>query len=214
MTGHNHYSDCSCGWCLNQAGRGRRRHEPLYASPDRPASFTTYECFTVPNASCPICGASVFFYQSAHGGRVFFDELGPPWPKHPCTDNVSKPVELLSRSLVNTKRVIEWEREGWEPIIIRASRLDANWHAIPVQNLKNYLFFDALADAPLHLAGTSFGLMLPWDNHGWSLISYLSVEPEIVIHEVPVFERRRFQRSSRSEAVSARANRNNPAGYF
>src|SRR5260221_9367601 len=43
--------------------------------------------FTIPNASCPVCGASVFFYQSPHNGRVFFDELGPPWPKHPCTDN-------------------------------------------------------------------------------------------------------------------------------
>jgi hypothetical protein len=28
----------------------------------------------------------VYFYQSPYGGRVFFDELGPPWPKHPCTD--------------------------------------------------------------------------------------------------------------------------------
>jgi hypothetical protein len=29
----------------------------------------------------------VFFYQSPFGGRVFFDDLGWPWPKHPCTDN-------------------------------------------------------------------------------------------------------------------------------
>ena len=41
--------------------------------------------YTVPNASCPVCGASVFFYQSPYGGRVFFDSLGPPWPKHACT---------------------------------------------------------------------------------------------------------------------------------
>jgi hypothetical protein len=33
-----------------------------------------------------VCGAAVFFYRSPHGGRVFFDELGIPWPKHPCTD--------------------------------------------------------------------------------------------------------------------------------
>ena len=39
-----------------------------------------------PNADCPVCGAPVFFYQNASGSRVFFDELGPPWPKHPCTD--------------------------------------------------------------------------------------------------------------------------------
>ncbi|RUL95185.1 hypothetical protein [Verrucosispora sp. FIM060022] len=40
-----------------------------------------------PNAHCPVCGASVYFYANEHGSRVFFDELGPPWPKHPCTDN-------------------------------------------------------------------------------------------------------------------------------
>lgn len=43
--------------------------------------------FVNPNANCPVCGAEVFFYQNEHGSRVFFDELGPPWPKHPCTDN-------------------------------------------------------------------------------------------------------------------------------
>lgn len=43
-------------------------------------------CFVRPNARCPVCGESVFYYQNEHGSRVFFDELGPPWPKHPCTD--------------------------------------------------------------------------------------------------------------------------------
>lgn len=41
--------------------------------------------FVFPNAECPVCGASVFFYQNGYGSRVYFDELGPPWPKHPCT---------------------------------------------------------------------------------------------------------------------------------
>ena len=40
----------------------------------------------MPNARCPECGALVFFYQNSAGSRVFFDDLGPPWPKHPCTD--------------------------------------------------------------------------------------------------------------------------------
>ena len=46
-------------------------------------------CFVDPNATCPVCGKGVFFYANAAGGRVFFDELGPPWPKHPCTDTGS-----------------------------------------------------------------------------------------------------------------------------
>lgn len=46
--------------------------------------------FVNPNANCPVCGEPVFFYQNEHGSRVFFDELGPPWPKHPCTDNLNQ----------------------------------------------------------------------------------------------------------------------------
>jgi hypothetical protein len=45
--------------------------------------------FVNPNADCPVCGQPVFYYQNENGSRVFFDELGPPWPKHPCTDNPS-----------------------------------------------------------------------------------------------------------------------------
>ena len=39
-----------------------------------------------PNAQCPVCGAAVYFWSNAAGSRVYFDEMGPPWPKHPCTD--------------------------------------------------------------------------------------------------------------------------------
>lgn len=48
-----------------------------------------------PNARCPVCGALVYFYTNQHGSRVFFDDLGPPWPKHPCTDNPSMPVATV-----------------------------------------------------------------------------------------------------------------------
>ncbi|MFI7604672.1 hypothetical protein ACIBTV_06065 [Micromonospora sp. NPDC049366] len=53
--------------------------------PRPPRSFS--ERWLRPNARCPVCGASVFYYSNEHGSRVFFDEVGPPWPKHPCTDN-------------------------------------------------------------------------------------------------------------------------------
>jgi hypothetical protein len=54
-----------------------------------------------PNARCPVCGCPVYFYSNAGGSRVFFDELGKPWPKHPCTDNTAHaPYELTSRSPV------------------------------------------------------------------------------------------------------------------
>lgn len=44
-------------------------------------------CFVNPNARCPVCSKPVFFYSNQYGSRVYFDDLGPPWPKHPCTDN-------------------------------------------------------------------------------------------------------------------------------
>ena len=53
--------------------------------------------FTIPNATCPVCGARVFFYQNEFGSRVFFDDLGPPWPKHPCTDNTPAATPRSSR---------------------------------------------------------------------------------------------------------------------
>lgn len=41
--------------------------------------------FMRPNTACPVCGALVYFYANEFGSRVYFDEVGPPWPKHPCT---------------------------------------------------------------------------------------------------------------------------------
>jgi hypothetical protein len=84
-----------------------------------------------PNATCPVCGASVFFYQNEFGSRVFFDELGPPWPKHPCTDNsgVSRPIskgktrtepELRLRSEANT--ISDYLKEAGVDLVARFKR--------------------------------------------------------------------------------------------
>lgn len=48
-----------------------------------------------PNATCPICGASVFFWKNSAGSKVWFDALGAPWPKHPCLDNGLATTRLL-----------------------------------------------------------------------------------------------------------------------
>ena len=55
--------------------------------------FRTVESYVNPNAYCPVCGEKVYFYRSRYGGRVFFDDLGWPWPKHPCTDRTDKPLK-------------------------------------------------------------------------------------------------------------------------
>lgn len=51
-------------------------------------------CYVNPNAQCPCCGVPVFYYANAAGSRVYFDDLGPPWPKHPCTDNPRRSILL------------------------------------------------------------------------------------------------------------------------
>ena len=59
--------------------------------------WVEFPSYVNPNAHCPVCGAEVYFYQSPYGGRVFFDELGPPWPKHPCTSSDDSSVRRTVR---------------------------------------------------------------------------------------------------------------------
>lgn len=95
----NHPKNCNCGWggawhgnTLYGGGRGGTPRRPVERSypPALPLSMRSasldLRSLTVPNARCPVCGMSVFFYRNSYGSRVFFDDLGPPWPKHPCTD--------------------------------------------------------------------------------------------------------------------------------
>jgi hypothetical protein len=62
------------------------------------SKFQKVESYLDPNARCPVCGASVFFYRSPHNGRVFFDDVGWPWPKHGCTDRYKGPDHQIARS--------------------------------------------------------------------------------------------------------------------
>ena len=80
---------------------------------------------------CPGCKAPIFFFSCKCGSRVFFDELGVPWPIHDCdtswarslkrtTDKTGKiSVELAEGITVirnpvaaigKVARVVDWER--------------------------------------------------------------------------------------------------------
>ena len=75
------------------------------SQPSKP--FRSFQSYVNPNALCPVCGEQVYFYQSPFGGRVFFDNLGWPWPKHLCTDNAQSqtgPVVSLSPTIHATFR--------------------------------------------------------------------------------------------------------------
>lgn len=89
----NHPPNCTCGW----GGDGHLGRRDQYGNDSYGAycfeQLTTFSATSSTTARyisptyCPVCGQEVFFYQNAYGSKVFFDELGPPWPKHPCTDN-------------------------------------------------------------------------------------------------------------------------------
>lgn len=79
-----------------------------------------------PNALCPVCGAAVYFYANEHGSRVFFDGLGPPWPKHPCTDNLPRHMSAAggrhAPSLLDfsvTARPSGTRDRGWKPYAVK-----------------------------------------------------------------------------------------------
>lgn len=74
----NHPQECRCGWG-GDGHTGKRLDGTHYTQWVPPLDFS-FESYTRPNASCPACGQPVFFYSSPDGGRVFFDELGPPCP--------------------------------------------------------------------------------------------------------------------------------------
>ena len=79
----------------------------------------TVESYVNPNAHCPVCGATVYFYRSPYNGRVFFDDLGWPWPKHRCTDNFCEPRRAPRDSVSQDVSRPEpaWRLEGWHPLV-------------------------------------------------------------------------------------------------
>jgi hypothetical protein len=177
MTGNNHYPDCLCGWCVGgwrNSPTERTISQPKIAAawPKLNATFATY---TVPNAFCPVCGASVYFYASPFGGRVFFDDLGPPWPKHPCTDNESPPKfrEFVSRTIVNSARIPEWQRLGWAPVSVERVDRIGEWALIEARRLDTRASFTRLT--PWHeclVPGTPALVKAP-DVYGVGRISWI-----------------------------------------
>lgn len=67
----------------------------------------TLQSFTRPTR-CDICCGECFYYENEYGSKVFFDELGPPWPIHDC----------VKRQQKRPKPPWQWELTGFEPGMI------------------------------------------------------------------------------------------------
>lgn len=122
----NHPPGCNCGWGGVNYGAGISRWEfeaaDAYEREQRVAA--ALRSFITPNARCPVCGAHVWFYQAPNGGRAFFDDIGWPWPKHPCTDHssgVSSRGSLPARDAeahrADEPRLLAWQANGDRPIL-------------------------------------------------------------------------------------------------
>ena len=68
---YGHPPECNCGW------------GGVFYANDTHAFSEEKSKFSSPNSKCPQCGTSVYFYRN-NDSAVYFDEMGPPWPKHAC----------------------------------------------------------------------------------------------------------------------------------
>jgi hypothetical protein len=107
----NHPSNCQCGWGGVFYGSGYK--DGL----DQSGHWQRSDSYTNPNSRCPRCNALVYFYRSEFGGSVYFDNLGPPWPKHPCMD-----LGSTSKPAVKGPSATSGRAMGWRPMICEDTR--------------------------------------------------------------------------------------------
>jgi ribosomal protein S27E len=62
-----------------------------------------------PNANCPVCGATVYFFRHENGGCAWFDAVGKPWPIHACMESF-RGTGLVKLSNNPTRKPLVLER--------------------------------------------------------------------------------------------------------
>jgi hypothetical protein len=154
---------------------------PAIARPYRPR--LTFESFTRPT-TCSYCGAEVYFYQSPYGGKVFFDRLGRPWPKHILTcpaainearESIVSVVSLVSPAGAALAYIPElpWDDEEWTLVRIERIFREDSWYVLKFRTLADEMLVRALvADDPGDLARLPASLS-PWSVEGFAVLSYL-----------------------------------------
>lgn len=111
--GFNHRENCTC----NFRGGHPNTRPPIWRAWKKPNIRRLQER---PNAKCPECRANVYYLSFPSGGCAYFDKLGPPWPKHPCTDDAKKysPYTRSGKPRLTVKPT-EFEEAGWLPFVLR-----------------------------------------------------------------------------------------------
>jgi hypothetical protein len=158
------------GSCSGRAGGYGGRYSTFRSTSDGQVfefPFITYPSYINPNAHCPVCGASVYFYQSPYGGRVFFDELGPPWPKHPCTDNPVVRQHLSSAA--GRARILatpaQSETAPLEPTATEARCTDSSQDPVPAWAKAGWMPFVVTKIIPLLIGVEAEGKLFVSDGN-------------------------------------------------
>lgn len=197
MPGYNHFNDCTCGWCVAQGGTSA-----LTSAISR--EVPTLRSITTPNARCPRCDASVFFYVAPEGGRVYFDALGPPWPKHPCMDtqrnqrrrganpdnsqpSASTYIPLRHTPAAHQRRQSQTAK-GW-----------ANWEARRMHDGQKLVL---LTPGIPTLPANHVLFLSEWTAQGHATVSYLwALDDELVTHDVQVWSPERYAEVPHDEVL-------------
>ncbi|WP_416437701.1 hypothetical protein [Phnomibacter sp. MR] len=133
----NHPPGCTCGWG-GDGHLGKRTDGNIYLNGLSLFDTKKITSYLNPNAKCPVCGESVFFYKSEAGGRVYFDELGPPWPKHPCTDNSEYNYHNPKPSNEYFIKVNVWQKNDWVPVLAK-NMTHKSAYAFTLERIDSYL---------------------------------------------------------------------------
>ena len=83
--------------------------------------YGNFRAFTVPNVKCKTCHQLVYYYEHPSGSRVLFDELGPPWPLHPCFVAGQQKKQSGLKTLAKS---VSKKEKGWFPLVIERAELD------------------------------------------------------------------------------------------
>lgn len=100
--------------------------------------YNNFRAFTIPNVKCRKCGLHVYYYEHPSGSRVLFDELGPPWPLHPC---FADGQNIKKKSVSPSVKTVSKKEKGWFPIIIEKAQLRQNHIEVNARTEKSVLNF-------------------------------------------------------------------------
>jgi hypothetical protein len=169
MPGHNHFSDCTCGWCFktgygsyeaisvnNSQWRANDQLRDLGISRVNKAS-----CFVNPNANCPVCGAWVYCYENEFGSKVYFDDLGGNWPKHPCTD---RKTTTNSQAKAKPRNFRSFEEVARITRLVRAADIDFDGNFRRDYRQEPWTLFRVLRTMQLAEEIVAFGVVLDLRN--------------------------------------------------